>query len=417
VSSSKLVFRIAFGLAAIAAVFFVDPSPAEAQLSAGCTCPGAGTPNGVNTCFVLGFGTVPATCSARNLGIAGIAASQQQLSFSGVQSILQGRRDQLQGTLGASKPVSTSTVSGYAASDFDETFGALGYANPRSNSFAYYKASPAPAAPASTGPSWAVWVQGVGDWEHRDAASATDFAHFTSTYAVQAGADATWRGLAVADDALVVGLVASRTDTHVSYDNTATKTRMYGPGVGIYGTYVRGGFSADLTTKFDFLQLTNDFGSVTPPPISVGLTNAGVSGNIQYKQDLGHDSFLEPTGGFSFTKTMFGSGAEAAGLADSATLRLQAGARLGATWTVNGVSVEPSLKALAYSDVMVEGGTTATAVAASVSPTDVGKVRGEVDPALNLDFGKGYSAALSGQVRFGEGLLGGSVNLNLRKQW
>jgi hypothetical protein len=36
---------------------------------------------------------------------------------------------------------------------------------------------------------------------------------------------------------------------------------------------------------------------------------------------------------------------------------------------------------------------------------------------LNLDFGQGYSAALSGQVRFGEGLLGGSVNLNLRKQW
>jgi hypothetical protein len=180
---------------------------------------------------------------------------------------------------------------------------------------------------------------------------------------------------------------------------------------------VKGGFSADLTTKFDFLQMTNDFGSVTPPPISVGLTNAGVSGNIQYKQDLGHASFVEPTGGFSFTRTMFGSGAEGAGLADSSDLRLQAGARWGATWTINGVSVEPSLKTLVYSDVIVDGGSTATMVAASISPTDQGKVRGEVDPALNLDFGKGYSASLSGQVRFGEGLFGGSVNVNLRKQW
>jgi hypothetical protein len=415
-TSFKFIFRAVFGLAAIAAVFLGDASPAQAQLSAGCTCPAGSQPNGVNRCFVLGFGFVPATCSARNLGIAGIAASQQQLSFSGVQSILQGRRDQLQGTLGGSK--AASTVSGYAESDFDETFGALGYANQRSNPLAY-KAPPAPAAPASTGFDrwWAGWAQGLGDWEHRDAASPTDFAHFTSTYAAQAGVDATWKGLTAADDALVAGLVGSWTDTHVSYDGTPTKTRMYGPGVGLYETYVKGGFSVDLTTKFDFLQLTSDFGSATPPSTSVGLTNAGVSGNIQYKQDLGHDSFVEPTGGFSFTRTMFGSGAEATGLADSSDLRLQAGARWGASWTINGVSIEPSLKTLVYSDVIVDGGTTATAVAASVSPTDQGKVRGEVDPALNLDFGQGYSAALSGQVRFGEGLLGGSVNLNLRKQW
>jgi Autotransporter beta-domain len=346
---------------------------------------------------------LPATCSAGNLGIARIAVSQQQLSFWGIQTILQGRRDQLQGTLGGNKEA--STVSGYAAPDFDETFGALGYANQRSNPLAY-KAPQAPAAAVSTGPSWAAWAQGLGDWGHRDAASPTDFAHFTSTNAAQAGVDATWKGLTAADDALVFGLVGSFTSTHVSYDNSPTKARLEGPGVGLYGTYVKGGFSADLTTKFDFLQMTNDFASATPT-ISVGLTNAGVSGNIQYKQDLGHDSFVEPTGGFSFTRTMFGSGAEASGLADSSDLRLQAGLRWGATSTINGVSVEPSLKTLVYSDVFVNGGTTATAAAGLISSTDQGKVRGEVDPALNLDFGKGYSASLSSQVRFGTGLLGG----------
>ena len=412
--SFKFSFRTAFGLAALAVIFFVDGSPAQAQLSAGCTCPAAATSVGANSCFQFHVGTFPATCSARNLGIAGIAVSQQQLSFSGIQSILEGRRDQLQGTLGGSK--TASTASGYAASDFDETFGALGYANQRSNPLAF-KAPPAPAAPVSTGPSWAAWAQGLGDWEHRDAASATDFAHFTSTYAAQAGVDATWKGLTAADDALVVGLAGSWTDAHVSYDGAATKTRMYGPGIGLYETYVKGGFSADLTTKFDFLRLMIDFGSATPPPTLVGLTNAGVSGNIQYKQNLGRDSFVEPTGGFSFTRTMFGYGAEASGLADSSTLRLQAGARWGSSWTINGVSVEPTLKTLVYSNVIVDGGTTATAIAASITPSDQGKVRGEIDPALNLDFGKGYSASLSGQVRFGEGLLGGSVSVNLRKQW
>ncbi len=50
-------------------------------------------------------------------------------------------------------------------------------------------------------------------------------------------------------------------------------------------------------------------------------------------------------------------------------------------------------------------------------PTDAGKVRGEVDPELNWDFGQGYSATFNGAVRFGEGMLGGSASLNLRKQW
>ena len=413
-NSFKIIFKIVAGLAAIAILFLIDASPARAQLNAGCTCPAGSVPSGTNGCFVLGVGTSPAMCSARNLGIAGIAASQQQLSFSGVKSVLQGRRDQLQGTLGGNK--AASTISGYAASGFDETFGALGYADQRSNPLVY-KALAAPAAPASGDPSWAAWIQGLGDWEHRDAASVTDFAHFTTTYAVQAGVDGTWKGLTAADDALVVGLVGSWTSTHVSFDGSSTKSKLEGPGIGFYDTYVRGGFSADLTTKFDFLQLTNDFGTTLPPPILVSLTNAGVSGNIQYKQDLGHDSFIEPTGGFSFTRTMFGSGADAAGLADSSDLRLQAGARYAAIWTVNGVSVESSMKALVYSDVFVDGGTTVTAVAGSISPTDQGKVRGEVDPALNLDFGNGYSACLSGQVRFGDGLVGGAANINLRKQW
>jgi hypothetical protein len=113
---------------------------------------------------------------------------------------------------------------------------------------------------------------------------------------------------------------------------------------------------------------------------------------------------------------MFGSGAAADSLTDASTLRLQAGARWGASWTVNGISVEPSLKTLVYSNVIAEGSSLSTAIASPISPTDEGKVRGEVDPSVNWDFGNGYSAALSGLVRFGNGLQGGSANINFRKQ-
>jgi outer membrane autotransporter protein len=414
----RFASHIVVGLA-IALVFFVT-TPARAQLSPGCTCPVGFSPVGPNSCHRLSPNlTIPATCyGATPQNISQIAASQQQLSFYGVQQILQGRRDQLQGTLGGSQ--STSAPSGYAAPDFDDTFGALSYSNQsqRSNPLAspVYKAPPAPAPTMSTGPSWAAWTQGLGDWEHRDAIGSTDPGRFTHTFAAQAGVDATWKGLAAADDALVFGFVGSYTDTHISTDGTATKTRLDGSGVGIYGTYVRGGFSTDLTTKFDFLELTSDFGS-PPTAGSINLINAGVSGNMQYKQDLTKTAFVEPTGGFSFTRTMFGSGAAADGLTDASTLRLQAGARWGASWTVNGISVEPSLKTLVYSNVIAEGSSLSTAIASPISPTDEGKVRGEVDPSVNWDFGNGYSAALSGLVRFGNGLQGGSANINFRKQW
>jgi hypothetical protein len=415
----QVISRITFGLAAVAVLLLTEASPASAQLGPGCTCPAGYIPSSGNTCRFFHF-TVPATCPAGPYAIAQsiaqIASSQQQLSFWGVQQILQGRREQLQGTPAGSRPA--STMSGYASSDFDDTFGALGYSNPsqRSNPLAspIYKAPPAPApAPASSGPAWAAWTQGLGDWEHRDATSGSDLGRFTDTYSAQSGVDATWKGLTAADDALVVGLVGSWMDTHVSTDGTAARTRLDGSGIGLYGTYVKGGFSMDLTTKFDFLELTN----VSLAATSVNLTNAGVSGNMQYKQNLPASAFVEPTGGFSFTRTMFGSGAAADSLNDASTLRLQAGFRLGATWTINGVSVDSSLKTLVYSNVIAEGSAAATAVASSIAPTDVGKVRGEADPSLSFDLGNGYSAALSGLVRFGNGLQGGSANINIRKQW
>jgi hypothetical protein len=362
---------------------------------------------------------VAATCNtAINQSVGHVAASQQQLSFSAIQTILQGRRDQLQGTLG-SRAIA-SPITGYSASKLDESselneaFAALGYAGQSKSSNSL--ANKAPPLPANSGPSWATWVQGLGDWERDDATSAADAGHFTSTSGAQAGVDGTWQNVTGRGDALVLGLVASWSGSHTSYDGMPTTMRMSGPGLGIYGTYVNGGFSADLTTKFDFLQMTQDFAG-SAPNSSVNLTNAGLSGNVQYKIDLGGKNFLEPTGGFSFTRTMFGSGAAAIGLTDTSTLRLQAGGRWGTSWDVNGVSVEPSLKTLVYSDVIADGSAAATAGVVGIVPTDQGKVRGELDPEISLDFGNGYSASLSGMVRFGDAMLGGSASLNLRKQW
>ena len=185
----------------------------------------------------------------------------------------------------------------------------------------------------------------------------------------------------------------------------------------MYSTYVKGGFSADLTPKVDFLQMLQDFAGVAPNA-SVGITNASVSGNVQYKVTWTGNNFVEPTAGFSFTRTIFGSGAAALDLEDSSTLRLQAGARVGTTWQVSGISIDASLKALVYGDVIAQGTSiTASAFGAAIAPTDQGLVRGELDPQLSFNLANGYSVTLAGNVHFGEAVLGGSASLNLRKQW
>jgi len=409
--------RAVLGLAAVLWLM-AAPTPARA-LSPGCSCP-VGTPINGNQCFVNPY-TVPAICVGPNptalaQSVGHLAASSQQLSFAGIEAILEARRDQLQGTLGSKYKPPMMSYAASALEAFADGSDPLGYAgnSKRSNPLAAmaYKAPPA----ASTGPSFATWVQGLGDWEHDDAASADDVGHLASTYAAQGGFDATWQNLSKAGDALVVGFVGSYTSAYVGYDGVPTTTKLRGPGVGLYETYVNGGFSADLTAKADFLGLVEDFADIVPSA-TLNVINAGASGNVQYKKELMGGGFVEPTAGFSFTRTMFGAGADALGLTDASTLRLQAGARWGTTWTSNGTSVEPSLKALVYSNVIADGASSTNNAAIGIVPTDQGKIRGEISPDLNLDFGNGASATLTGSVRFGQGMLGGSTSINLRRQW
>lgn len=307
---------------------------------------------------------------------------------------------------------------GYLPTNFDDDFTALGYTDrsDQTNPLAHYKGPPAPAA--FMGPNWAAWAQGYGDWEHYGALSPVDITHVSSTYGMQTGVDGTWQNVTPGGGAVVGGLVGSWMSSYVSFSGTPTTLLLTGPGVGTYGTFVQGKFSADLTAKFDFLQLTEDFGAGTPENL-LGLNNAGVSGNVQYLVKLEGATFVEPTGGFSFTRTMFNSGAATLGLMDASLLRLQAGARWGTTFETNGVSVEASLRTLVYSNIVAQGTcmTTGAFAGSAIVPTDQGLVRGELDPELTFELADNYTVILSGQARFGQDLEGGSVKLALRKQW
>jgi hypothetical protein len=365
---------------------------------------------------------VPAICPLRDVNIGQIAASQQQQSFWGINQILQQKRDHLQYT-----PVPSSTgsgPSGYASSPLTDGSQVLSYSS-GTNSKGTKKTDPFAgiinqAPPAQTTPLYGTWVQGLGDWERDKALNAGDLGHYNNTYTVQGGIDRTFLGVLSADDAFVIGLVGSETSSHVDYFNTPTALRLVGPGVGVYSEYVKGGFSGDLTAKFDFLQLTEDFEGVTPN-VGINVLNSGLSGNVQYKFSAAGNSFFEPTMGFTLTHTSFGSGAVALALEDAYTVRLQAGGRVGTTWDLGrGITVDGNVKLVAYGNAIAQG-TAASGpiggVILPIAPTDAGLILGEVDPELCFNLPNDYSLTLSGQARFGNALAGGSAGVNLRKQW
>ena len=411
------VWQLLLTLGIVGAIWTIA-TPAEAQLAPGCSCPAGFTPVSGTTCKNV-FGIVPAICPLRNVNVGQIASSQQQQSFWGINQMLQQKRDQLQYTPVGGAP--SSKISGFASSNLDGDGNALSYADQsrKGNTLAsaLYDAAEPPAQP---NPVWGVWAQGLGDWEHDNPLAATDIGHFTSTYTAQAGLDRTTQGVLSSDDALVLGIVSSWTSSHVSYDNMPTSLKLVGPGVGVYTEYVRGGFSTDVTAKFDFLGMTQDFGGFQPNA-SVNVLNAGVSGNAQYKFTGANNNFWEPTVGFSLSHTGFGSGGAALNLEDTYTVRLQAGARVGTTWDIgHGVTIDTNFKALVYGDAVAQStsaGGPIGGVILPIAPSDTGLVRSELDPELCFNLLDNYSVTLSGQLRFGQAIVGGSAGVNLRKQW
>ncbi len=312
---------------------------------------------------------------------------------------------------------------GFAPPELDPTSGVLGYAAPAGSKNPLYDVPGASSSPAygaapgfSSGPTWATWVEGMGDWEKRNALNAFDVGRTQSTYSTHAGIDGTWTHPFLPSDYVVAGLVTNYSSIHADLANGA-RLDLEGPGLGFYAMYLNGGFSADLVGKGDFLALKEDFAALGLPDGAIRVTAAGLAGNVQYKQKFGW-GFIEPTMGFAFSRAMFGDNAAAMGLKDGSTLRLQAGIRFGSAFEVNRVSIEPTLGVLAYSNVVADGTSLATVgVPVPEPPTDKGLLRAEIDPELNFTFDNGYSTYIRGSVRAGSDMVGGAAKVGIRKEF
>jgi hypothetical protein len=323
----------------------------------------------------------------------------------------------------------------------------------------------APQPPPIYQSRFGAWAQMFGDYERRGANGATSLDccsggavaltlnvnSRSNTYGFVGGFDYTARSLISGDDGLIFGALAGYSSSNISIRTTSlstalmnvgngfsqTKVNLSGPAVGLFATFFSGGFSTDLLLKTDFFKLNQSFteslafsaASQTMPAFvqpfsgfnSTNLTNLTGAGNLNYRFIFDNNFWVEPTTGFQYINSSYGSGASQLGLADGYLFMVQGGARFGKDVVLdNQTRVTLALTALAYDDVVVHGGFIPGAGFEAnnlLVKSDQGKLRGRGIAALNVDFGGGISSFVEGQVYGGKGLLGAGGKVGIRVQW
>jgi hypothetical protein len=318
--------------------------------------------------------------------------------------------------------------------------------DPKSPDLMVLKAAP---APAYAGPSYAVWAHVYGDWETRDInTSAINSAdpnpvsldRRMSTGGVLGGVDATYRQ---GPGVWVLGILAGYMSSDVRLNGTSLGTggtnlstisrvdaTISGPSIGAYATYAIGPWSADLTLKLDFLTIDQSFNETitnfaattitSSGAVSVDQTNVTIGGNVNYRVPISPTHWWEPTAGFRYTHSDFGSNASVIGLADGSVFRLQGGVRFGWEQPHGTGVLQTTVTGLLYSDVSISGLVINTGgfAGSAVLPSDEGKLRAMGILALNYNTGTGVVWYGQGDVRGGDdyfgvgGRIGVRVNLN-----
>ncbi len=308
-----------------------------------------------------------------------------------------------------------------------------------------------------SGRKFGAWANVYGDYEeHKNLApgSVDNPKRRQYTFGQMGGVDMSWQPRSQFPGIVQVGFFGGHNETRSKFSDTPNVSdasqRDDGGFFGGYLTYQRDRLSIDTVAKVDLFQLNKRAiirNQVRTPvdcatdqvllidrrdePLEVidfenrlragevSEHNYTVGTNIQYRFDLSERSWFEPTAGVRFTYTDFGADAWTLDLQDGRVLRVQAGARIGSSWSLGGQRVfSASLLGLAYSDVWVDGfALLSTGFVSTVSNVDEGKLRGLAQLNLKLEDGRGTSYGAEVGVRGGEDVWGVGGRLGVRYEW
>jgi hypothetical protein len=362
---------------------------------------------------------------------------------SAIQSELQIIRDQIQsrrlGLTTGGRAIGFSGDPYFRETYFNDAydaFGALGYAKSSKG------ASPPP-APAND-ITFSVWGSVSYDNVHRRGFfNGTDIGSDSRTWTWISGGDWVKTGIFATSDALVIGGLHTYSDTR-STAAANSRTTVHSPGNEAYASYINGGFSTDFaftavtsgstTTSLNpgstFVDPITGTAVVTPPSFVntfIDQTSYSYSHNLNYRIDFSNQWWVEPTVGYNYTETYFGT----PGFQTSQIWTVQGGTRFGTEFMWGYTKVQPTFTGIAYSQVSVRGGqpvgAAGTAIAPGIvpglvigpngtpaAPTDEGKLWGRGSAKVNFQFTDKVSAAVEGEAYGTHDVIGYAARLSGR---
>jgi hypothetical protein len=273
--------------------------------------------------------------------------------------------------------------------------------------------------------SYGVWAEGFGDRERRNDVSDTDGATTgrqdirSTTVGVMSGVDHTY--MRSGREGVMIGALGgyshSINDFSGSTVSNPKKQDIDAGIVGLYATYFHGGLALDILAKADIFDLEQRTTCVATATGSTDGASYTLAGNIYHRRDFG-TYWIEPTAGFRYLHTEFGSGATALGLDEGNALRLQAGVRVGRDWVgTDGRLWGISFLAGVYSDVLVDGFAVGAGGSNTVLESDEGKVRALGQLRGKVTSRDGVTLYGQAEVRGGEDYIGVGGKLGIRYEW
>jgi hypothetical protein len=223
--------------------------------------------------------------------------------------------------------------------------------------------------------------------------------------------------------AWLVGLMGGYVGSNLDFSESNTDVDYEAFSIGVYTTFLHGGFFVDGTLKADIgtMDYDSDLGGGFSDDFSSDFTSVGGIIDMGYRFGMGSTAFFEPLASLSYVKTSIDDG-EVLGtdinFEDGESLQGRLGARLGASFG-DSMKSELFIEASAWNEFMGEYDAHLGSNGYTVdTDADTSGLYGEVAAGANVFGADGkWNGFLTGAVQFGDDFIGYSGNAGLRYNW
>lgn len=243
-----------------------------------------------------------------------------------------------------------------------------------------------------------------------------DTGYDQTLWGFQVGVDHEFEGT-VADGVLIAGVLGGYVSSNVDF-NSGDSVKMSGPQVGVYASWVKGGFYVDGLVKGDFL--TADY-NVAGSDSDTDSTTIGGRVETGYRYTSATGMFIEPNASLAYAHTSIDDitiDGTPARFDDGDGLEGKLGARFGSAMLKDGVKYDPYLSVGIAGNLMSDNSVFFSSGPGLVVEDEAPDVFGEVGAGINIFSTKsGWTGFASANLRFGDDYVGGTGKIGANWAW